>query len=357
VYKRGRIWYVGYAMPDGRYKYESSGSTNKRFAEKLESIRRAEIAEGRLRLPKSKPPRFGEWSARFLESVRHPNTRRRYRSSVRNLLAHFKEVRLSQVTAELIEKFKEARLKSGIRTATVNRDLAVLRRMLKLAARQRLISYNPLDEVDFLEERKERRQPHILSFQEQGRLMTVASALIRVLVVLLTEAGLRVNKEALALKWEQDVDFLDDVIHVRQSKTPAGRRNIPMSGLLREELLYWKELTGARSEYVFPNPRSSTGHLRVVRKTWATTLKLAGIPYFPIYNLRATFASRLSAAGAPDNFVAQMLGHSASSSILQTYAKAVDEYRRDAIRRLEAFRESRTDSSVTHIEVDRRSIN
>ncbi len=171
--------------------------------------------------------------------------------------------------------------------------------------------------------------------------MTVASALIRVLVVLLTEAGLRVNKEALPLKWE-DVDFLDDVIHVRQSKTPAGRRNIPMSGLLREELLHWKDLTGARSVYVFPNRRSSTGHLRVVRKTWATTLKLAGIPYFPIYNLRATFASRLSAAGAPDNFVAQMLGHSASSSILQTYAKAVDEYRRDAIRRLEDFRESRT---------------
>ncbi len=187
--------------------------------------------------------------------------------------------------------------------------------------------------------------------------MTVAPALIRVLVVLLTEAGLRVNKEALPLKWEQDVDFLDDVIHVRQSKTPAGRRNIPMSVLLREELLYWKELTGARSAYVFPNPRSSTGHLRVVRKTWATTLKLAGIPYFPIYNLRATFASRLSAAGAPDNFVAQMLGHSASSSILQTYAKAVDEYRRDAIRRLEEFRESRTDSCLTNIDVDRRSIN
>ncbi len=171
--------------------------------------------------------------------------------------------------------------------------------------------------------------------------MTVASALIRVLVVLLTEAGLRVNREALALEWK-DVDFLDDVIHVRQSKTPAGRRNIPMSVLLREELLHWKELTGARSAYVFPNPRSSTGHLRVVRKTWATTLKLAGIPYFPIYNLRATFASRPSAAGAPDNFVAQMLGHSASSSILQTYAKAVDEYRRDAIRRLEEFRESKT---------------
>ena len=32
-----------------------------------------------------------------------------------------------------------------------------------------------------------------------------------------------------------------------------------------------------------------------------------------------------------DLFVAQMIGHS-SPSILQTYAKAIDEYRRDAVR-------------------------
>jgi integrase len=63
------------------------------------------------------------------------------------------------------------------------------------------------------------------------------------------------------------------------------------------------------------------------------------IPFFPIYNLRATFASRLSAAGLPDNLVAGMLGHS-NPSILQTYAKVVDEYRRDAIRKLESYRKT-----------------
>jgi len=35
--------------------------------------------------------------------------------------------------------------------------------------------------------------------------------------------------------------------------------------------------------------------------------------------------------------VAQMRGHS-SAGILQTYAKLIDEYRRDAVRKLEAFR-------------------
>jgi integrase len=55
-------------------------------------------------------------------------------------------------------------------------------------------------------------------------------------------------------------------------------------------------------------------------------------------DLRATFASRLAAAGVPDIFISQMMGH--AGGLLQTYAKAITEYRRDAIRKLEAYRES-----------------
>jgi hypothetical protein len=38
-----------------------------------------------------------------------------------------------------------------------------------------------------------------------------------------------------------------------------------------------------------------------------------------------------------DLFVAQMIGHS-TPSILQKYSKAIDEYRRDAVRKLETMR-------------------
>jgi len=66
-------------------------------------------------------------------------------------------------------------------------------------------------------------------------------------------------------------------------------------------------------------------------------LKDAGLDYFWIYNLRHTFASRLSAAGVSDLFVDQMIGHS-SPGILQRYSKAIDEYRRDTVRKLEEMR-------------------
>ena len=105
----------------------------------------------------------------------------------------------------------------------------------------------------------------------------------------------------------------------------------------KTELLRWRDLIGPEfSAYVFPNFRTPNRPLKDIRRTWAKALKDAKLDYFWIYNLRHTFASRLSAAGLADLFVAQMMGHS-TPSILQTYAKVIDEYRRDAIQKLESL--------------------
>ena len=204
---------------------------------------------------------------------------------------------------------------------------------LTLATRQRYIARNPFSEIEFLEERKYRRQPHIVTWEEQKKILAVATPHLRTLIVLLTETGLRVNKEALSLKWE-DIDFRSSQLFVRDSKTIAGRRTVPLSEPCKKELLCWKKLFGPEySPFVFPNVDSPGNHIKCVRKTWSTALRMASLPHFPIYYLRATFASRLSGLGIPDTFVAQMLGHS-TTSVLPDYAKAIDEYRRNAIRKL-----------------------
>jgi integrase len=337
--RRSGIYWINF-MADGKQRFESTHLTSKRFAQKLLSIRKAEIAEGRYRLPASKPPFLSDYADQFLETVRHPNTKRAYQSCTTVLKEFFGTARLNQISARRIEEFKQERLKSGTGPATVNRNLAVLRRMLKIAARGLLLARSPFNEngVEFLDERRCRRQPHIVTFEEEGKLLAVASPRLRVLVVLLTETGLRVGKEGLQLKWT-DIDFKNSAVHVRQSKTPAGRRVVPLSELCKAELLRWKELCGPEfSEFVFPSFLGTRHPLRGGRKSWIAALKKAGIEYFPIYNLRATFASRLSAAGVPDVFVSQMMGH--AGGLLQTYAKAIDEYRREAIHKLESYRES-----------------
>lgn len=335
LYKRGKTWWMSY-VADGTQRCESTRTSNKRLAAKILNLKVTEIIEGRFRLPKSNPPGLIQFSEQFLDTVRHQNTRKRYASSIAGLRAHFGDAKLTEITAERIDEFKDSRLASNVRTATVNRDLAVLRRMLRIAERKRLVNVTPFREVEMLEERKERRQPHILTCEEEKRLLAVASDHIRVLATLILDTGLRSGKEALTLKWE-DIDFSDDAIRIRHSKTLAGIRSVPMSSRCKAELLKLHNQLGPEfSKYVFANSHRPETHLRSVRSAWPSVLKAAGLQYFWLYDLRHTFASRLTQAGVSPVFVAQIMGHS-SPNILQTYAKAIDEYRRSAISKLESF--------------------
>jgi integrase len=339
LYKRpSGVYWISLTI-DGKQRWESCKTHNKKTAQKLLAIRTAEAIEKRYQIPTSNPPRLKEWTADFLSTVLKDSTKSRYECSVKQILAFFGDkTRLTDISVSRIEAFKKKRLADGITSAGCNRDLAVLRRLLNLAERQRLIARNPFSQVDMLDERKTRKQPHILTFEEQAKLLTVATPHLRCMIALLVETGLRVNCEAMKLTWK-DVDFGEAQIEVRESKTMAGRRVIPLSEFCKAELGRWRKLTGPEfSEFVFPNPSNQAKALLSIRKTWSTALRNAGLAPFPIYSLRATFASRLSAAGVPDGFVSQMLGH--EGGLLQTYSKAVDEFQRDAIRKLEKFRET-----------------
>jgi integrase len=192
--------------------------------------------------------------------------------------------------------------------------------------------------VEFLEELNQRRRPHILTFEEEDRLLSVAAPHIRALTVVILETGMRSRREALSLLWN-DVDFVNDLICVRESKTRAGERAIPISGRCKIELLRWRTLLGPEfSAYVFPNMRKPSKPLTDVRRSWAKALEDAGLQYFWIYDLRHSAASRLIGAGVSPIFVAQIIGHS-SASILNTYARAIDEFKRDAIHKLENLRD------------------
>jgi integrase len=338
IYRRGKTWWITY-FAGGRQRFESSRSSRKRDAQELLDIRKGDARRGRLRLTKSKAPHFDEYARRFLLTVQHPNTQKRYGSSIRNLASGFRNVKLSDITSDVIEGFKEKRLSNGVRTATVNRDLAVLRRMMKLAERKMLISESPFRDVEFLEERKQRRRPHILTFEEEDRLLNAAMPQIRTLAILILETGMRSNREALSLSWSE-VDFVNDLVRVDESKTKAGERTIPISARCKIELLRWRKLLGPEfSSYVFPNMRDPSKPLKDVRRSWAKALRDAGLQYFWIYDLRHTLASRLTQAGVSPLFVAQIIGH-AGTSILSTYVRAVDEYRRDAIHKLEKLRDA-----------------
>jgi integrase len=147
------------------------------------------------------------------------------------------------------------------------------------------------------------------------------------------------------LQWE-DVDFLNGIIRIQKSKTAAGIRCVPISPVCKSELLRWRNLVGPEhSEWVFPSFSNKRHKLQGGRKAWASTLKKAGISFFPIYYLRHTFASRLNAAGVSPITIAQMLGHS-STQIVPRYAQVLDQNRLDAMKKLESLRQTAISSEA-----------
>jgi integrase len=225
--------------------------------------------------------------------------------------------------------------------AGVNRDLALPRAAFNFAVERRLLAHSPFDGVKLFNEAKHRKPPRTVSFEEEHRILECCDVRLHTIVITLLETGMRVGIEALRLKWS-DVDFAESIITVVQSKTAAGLRTLPMTPLVRSELLKWLAATNGISEYVFFNPQRPSTYIRSVKTAWHNALKLAGLPRFPIYQCRHTHATRLAAAGVSDTIIDQLLGHS-RRDVLRFYTARVPEYLRDAIVRLDQLRSAKTD--------------
>lgn len=82
-----------------------------------------------------------------------------------------------------------------------------------------------------------------------------------------------------------------------------------------------------------------------MKTAWHNALKMAGLPRFPIYQCRHTFATRLAASGVSDTIIDQLLGHS-RRDVLRFYTARVVEYLRDAMMRLDQLRTTKTEMPV-----------
>jgi len=338
-------WWMS-AMVDGRQVCKPTGVTNKKLAQQIYDAWRSEIAQGQFNLLK-KAPKLGDWTEKYLKTIDHPNTRRRYACSKENLISFFGEgAQLDHISIARIEQYKQHRREEGVKASTINRDLRFLAQILKQAERERCLARSPFDLTKFfLNESRDRRKPHILTWEEQERILAVASPRLRVFTVLGVETGMRTG-EMLKLRWKE-IDFLNDVLQVGISKSSAGIRAVPISAHCRAELLRWRNLIGPEfSEWVFPNFANHRHPLQHGgRKAWAKALEKAGLPFFPIYYLRHTFASRLTSAGVSPLTIAQMLGHS-STQIVPRYAQVMDQNRLDAMKKLEELRHTAASSEA-----------
>ena len=148
---------------------------------------------------------------------------------------------------------------------------------------------------------------------------------------IITETGLRVYKELMPMKKEH-LDLENAVVWIPDSKTPNGVAEVPLTPLAVEAFRNQLRLSPF-SPYLFPSDGNPSGHQKTLKTVWHATLRRAGIPYFRIYDLRSTYATRLSAGGVADEWVTQLL-RQGDAKVFKKYSQMKLQMKREALFKL-----------------------
>jgi integrase len=324
--KRGGV-YWSYLYRDGVRHQFSTGTSNRKEAQKIEEKRKKELNDARFQIVEYDPDiTFGALAARFIASG-SAHTHHEYHLGF--LLPFFSDVPALRVTKALADEFRRKRraYNPAIKDATINRDLSVLRHVLYWGMDEQLIALNPLARFKMAPERRIRRQ--ILSLAEEASLLRVAKGHLRTMIVIALDTGMR-RGEITNQKWE-DVDFSQKILSVTHSKTAGGEsREIPLTKRLYELVIDNRKPNGLVIEF-------QRQPVRIIKTTWRTALKNAGIRHVRFHDLRHTFNTRLMEAGVLQEVRMALMGHSPGAKIHAVYTHIELPTKREAIRKLEAW--------------------
>jgi integrase len=351
---------------EGRRVERSTGYTNKRKAEAYAEAFRTRLRnEGVGFLEKKAYPTFKQAIEDFLEwsaSRQKKNTALRYKTASKALIAHFGNTRIDLITKPQIEKFitkrrsqygiaggarpksgKPKRLKRMISNATVNRELACLKKMFSNLVADGVLLSNPVKFVEFLDE--ENAPGRVLDKKEELLYLSEASQPLEDYVILLVETGLRPDELCRLSVRDVYVDVDRPYLVVRDGKTKAARRSIPLSTRAAEVLT--KRLDKAKGKYVFaggrggndpdsPAVKFNNAHYGALKRSKIDSVNRSGTEgSCTLYSFRHTFATRFLERRPGDLLtLAALLGHSSLRMVMR-YAHPSDSHKFDAIRSME----------------------
>jgi integrase len=270
---------------------------------------------------------FRDYAEDF-KSIRMKTERRNWKSDSYRLniaVDYFGDIPLKEITPNDILMFKQERIDLRNGPGTVNRYLALLKRMFNVAIQSGHVEKNPVKQVRFESEQNQIVE-WILTNAEEQRLLAECSERLKPLVVLALHTGMR-KSELLNLEWK-NVDFNKKMILVEHTKSGKARR-IPMNEVAEAELLVLKSRNG--TERVFP--------FTSIRSAWEGARRGAGLQGLRFHDLRHTFGSRLAERGVDLVRIRKLMGHS-TLLVTQRYLHSSDVGLRNAVAQLDTQQNS-----------------
>ncbi|MFY9607385.1 MAG: tyrosine-type recombinase/integrase [Blastocatellia bacterium] len=272
---------------------------------------------------------FGDLAARFLAGA---EVRPHHIDRLNNLMPYFADTPLLRLNKGMAADYRIKRhQQKTVSDATINRDLSVLRHILYWAVDQAILPANPFTRLRLARERRVRRP--VMSVEEELRLLAVAPAHLKRIIIAALDTGMR-RGEILQQRWEH-VDMQRKVVSVSRSKTPEGEaREIPLTRRLHELLANNEQTAGMVFTYK-DQPISYT-----IKTSWRGALSNAKLRNYRFHDLRHTHNTRLMEAGVMQEVRMALMGHQNRDKVHATYTHVELPVKRLAIAKLEEWVEN-----------------
>jgi integrase len=254
-----------------------------------------------------------------------------------HLKPFFASVPATQLDSRLLGRYIDSRREENASNATINRELACLKRMYRLAYFSTPPRVPSVPHFPHLKETNV-RQGFVTPEQYAELVAHCPDLWLRAMLETAYHYGWRVS-ELLNIRVSQ-VDLMARTIRLEPgtTKNQEGREVTIESGRLLALLCQCVE--GKQAEdHVFTRGDKP---IRDFRKSWENMCTAAGVPGLLFHDLRRTAARNLRAAGVPEEIIMRIAGWK-TSSVFKRYAIVDKADVRAALQKLERARQKRLD--------------
>lgn len=314
-----RTYQVEFSAGGKRYRI-SSGTTDRAEARRFLQRKLQEAQEGRLVLGADRVT-FDEMMEAVLRKARErglraiPDTERRIN---KHLLRFFGGRRMTTITEGDLGRYIEHRQQQGAANASINRELAIVRRAFVLG-RRRLGNYWPMDSSGERFPSLEEADPREGFFEQQEFESVLAKlpAYLRPPMTFAFFTGWR-KREIFGLVWKS-IDREAGTVHLAPSRSKSKKgRTIVLPAVLRAVV----EQQWAEHEHLYPGCEwvfHRDGHqIRSHYAAWKTACKKAGVAGRVMHDFRRTAVRNLVRAGVTEHTAMRITGH-ATPEIFRRY--------------------------------------
>ena len=347
VCEQGTFWRIDVwvVLPDGRgQRVQKRKIPTREQAVALEAKIRAEAFEGRffdrLKTPKLTVKeaweRYAPISKRDKDSWRSDIARARYltqalgdRIAAGLTQADVDDYRTLRLSEAESPRHHGRRRRGPPSPASLDRELAQLKRMLNYAVECGWLQSNPIARVKLLNKPKVRR----VTIDEAtfARLHAVSDPELRPILLTAYDTGMR-KGEILNLRWSQ-LDLRVGAIKLAAEDT---KTNFPRTVYLTDRVLQVLRSMPRRlgTEYVFVNPETGT-RWEDAGKLFKRACRKLGLDHVWFHDLRRSFVTNARRRGVAESVVMRMSGHR-TRNVFDRYNIVEDEDVRNAVKVIEA---------------------